>query len=223
MSNAWEEWVLENWEELREIEKKHSMQIAKTQTPQYLVDTFPEEQALVMQKLREYWHEAKKTYRQLQEIRQRVDRTQSDTFSKWFFMKKNTFEEGKRLMWLKEQITQLERLKIIYEKKRLEKNLSKEFFKTKKERERFDIDRMFSRKGLLLDIVNIEGITLKKNGSLYKGLCPFHTEQTPSFFVYADNWYHCFGCNEHGNFIDFLMKRKGLSFRQALEEANSFI
>lgn len=43
-------------------------------------------------------------------------------------------------------------------------------------------------------------------------LCPFHEEKTPSFFIYPDNSYHCFGCGAHGNAIDFLMKNLGYSF-----------
>lgn len=43
-------------------------------------------------------------------------------------------------------------------------------------------------------------------------LCPFHEEKTPSFFIYPDNSYHCFGCGAHGNAIDFLMKKLGYSF-----------
>lgn len=46
-------------------------------------------------------------------------------------------------------------------------------------------------------------------------LCPFHEEKTPSFFIYADNSYHCFGCGAHGNAIDFLMKKLGYSFEHA--------
>lgn len=47
--------------------------------------------------------------------------------------------------------------------------------------------------------------------------CPFHTDKTPSFVVYDDNSYHCFGCSKHGNnAIDFVMQRDGLTFREAV-------
>jgi len=46
-------------------------------------------------------------------------------------------------------------------------------------------------------------------------LCPFHTEGSPSFFIYPDNSYHCFGCGTHGNAIDFLIKKLGYSFEHA--------
>ena len=51
-----------------------------------------------------------------------------------------------------------------------------------------------------------------------KTACPFHEEDAPSFFVYDDNSYHCFGCQKHGNnAIDFLMEF-GLSFQEAVDK-----
>ncbi len=72
-----------------------------------------------------------------------------------------------------------------------------------------------------LDIVEIIGrsITLNKAGRNLKGLCPFHTEKTPSFFVFPDrqSW-HCFGCGRGGDLFTFVMDHDGLDFRNALEE-----
>lgn len=56
-------------------------------------------------------------------------------------------------------------------------------------------------------------------GSRRKTFCPFHQEKTPSFVIYPDNSWHCFGCQAHGrNAIDFLMKRGGLSFIEAVRQ-----
>jgi DNA primase len=62
-----------------------------------------------------------------------------------------------------------------------------------------------------------ETVALKRAGSAFKGLCPFHAEKTPSFVVNPDReaW-HCFGCGEGGDIFSFLMKRDGLDFREAL-------
>lgn len=47
-------------------------------------------------------------------------------------------------------------------------------------------------------------------------VCPFHKESTPSFFIYPNNSYHCFGCGAHGNnAIDFLINRFGYTFIEA--------
>ncbi|MGI6607082.1 MAG: DNA primase [Peptococcia bacterium] len=70
-----------------------------------------------------------------------------------------------------------------------------------------------------VDIVDIikEYVPLKKQGQNYKGLCPFHSEKTPSFVVSPHKQiYHCFGCGKGGNVYTFLMDRGGLSFLDAV-------
>ncbi|HOT92904.1 MAG TPA: DNA primase [Anaerolineae bacterium] len=72
-----------------------------------------------------------------------------------------------------------------------------------------------------LDIVEVIGrhVHLQKSGRYLKGLCPFHTEKTPSFYVFPDNQrWHCFGCNRGGDLFNFVMEFEGLDFRTALEE-----
>ncbi len=70
------------------------------------------------------------------------------------------------------------------------------------------------------DIVDIISgyIPLKKSGSNYVGLCPFHNEKTPSFTVSdTKEFFHCFGCGEGGDVIAFIMKRENLSFPEAVK------
>ncbi|HOK23313.1 MAG TPA: DNA primase [Candidatus Hydrothermia bacterium] len=70
-------------------------------------------------------------------------------------------------------------------------------------------------------IVDIIGnyVQLKKTGKAYRGLCPFHAEKTPSFYVDPDKGlYHCFGCGASGNVFTFLMKKEGLTFAEAVRE-----
>lgn len=69
----------------------------------------------------------------------------------------------------------------------------------------------------LVDIVS-RYIHLKKTGSNYVGLCPFHSEKTPSFTVSeSKQLFHCFGCGEGGDLITFIMKMEGLSFVEAVK------
>ena len=70
------------------------------------------------------------------------------------------------------------------------------------------------------DIESLIGsyISLKRAGSNLKGLCPFHSEKTPSFTVYpADNSFYCFGCGVGGNAITFIRKRENLDYPDAVE------
>ncbi len=61
-------------------------------------------------------------------------------------------------------------------------------------------------------------VTLKPAGSVFKGLCPFHKEKTPSFIVTPSKGrYHCFGCGTGGDAISFIMEIEGLSFPEAIE------
>jgi DNA primase len=71
-----------------------------------------------------------------------------------------------------------------------------------------------------LSVVDVVGetVTLKKAGTTYKGLCPFHGEKTPSFVVTPgrESW-HCFGCGLGGDIFSFVMQRDGVSFPDALK------
>lgn len=60
---------------------------------------------------------------------------------------------------------------------------------------------------------------LKRAGSNYKALCPFHNEKTPSFVISPEKQiFHCFGCSESGNVYTFLMKMDGLEFMEAVKK-----
>jgi len=70
------------------------------------------------------------------------------------------------------------------------------------------------------DIVEIvrQHVNLKPAGAVYKGLCPFHAEKTPSFIVTPSRQrYHCFGCGTGGDVISFLMETEGVTFPEAVE------
>jgi DNA primase len=70
-----------------------------------------------------------------------------------------------------------------------------------------------------VDLVELIGRTvqLRRAGSYYRGLCPFHTEKTPSFYVSPDRGtWHCFGCDRSGTAFDWLMQREHLDFSEAL-------
>lgn len=78
------------------------------------------------------------------------------------------------------------------------------------------MDDFYSR----VDIVQVVSayVPLKKNGSRYWGLCPFHHEKTPSFSVNGEqNLYYCFGCKAGGNVVQFVEEMERLTYREAVE------
>lgn len=68
----------------------------------------------------------------------------------------------------------------------------------------------------IVDVVS-EFVTLKRSGANYKGLCPFHNEKTPSFYVSpARGTCHCFGCGKGGNAVSFIMEHEQMTYPEAL-------
>ena len=68
----------------------------------------------------------------------------------------------------------------------------------------------------IVDVVS-EFVTLHKSGSNYKGLCPFHNEKTPSFYVSPSRGTcHCFGCGKGGNAVGFIMEHEQMDYPEAL-------
>ena len=71
------------------------------------------------------------------------------------------------------------------------------------------------------DVVEIVGryVQLKKGGANFMGLCPFHSEKSPSFSVSpTKQFYHCFGCGKSGDAISFLTEHAGMTFVEAVED-----
>ena len=83
-----------------------------------------------------------------------------------------------------------------------------------------DLDRL-RLENPLLDVASGFGVKLEKDGAEWVACCPFHQEETPSFtlFVGQDkSWrFHCFGCGERGDVLDFVQKIKGVDFKEALK------
>ena len=69
----------------------------------------------------------------------------------------------------------------------------------------------------ILDVVS-QYVVLKRSGRSYSGLCPFHKEKSPSFYVSPDKQiFHCFGCGEGGDVLGFIKKIENITFREAIE------
>ncbi len=82
-----------------------------------------------------------------------------------------------------------------------------------------DIERL-RRENSVSNFAFQEGVTIQKNGNEWEGCCPLHQEDTPSFTIFQGRdgveRFHCFGCGERGDIIDFVEKLKSLSKRDAI-------
>ncbi len=75
---------------------------------------------------------------------------------------------------------------------------------------KFDVDRLRQ-----VDFTPLIKTRITTSGDKRRTLCPFHDEKTPSFFIYSNNSFYCFGCGVSGNAIDFVMKALGHKFKEA--------
>ena len=76
----------------------------------------------------------------------------------------------------------------------------------------------------LSEIISKKVVLNKKNENSFIGLCPFHSEKTPSFHVHDDKqFYHCLGCEKHGDIFSFIMEIENLDFYGALKYLASLI
>jgi len=76
--------------------------------------------------------------------------------------------------------------------------------------------QLIKEKANIVQVIS-QYVSLQKSGSGYKGLCPFHSEKTPSFHVNPVlKFYHCFGCGASGDVIKFVQEIEHLSFRDAV-------
>ena len=78
-----------------------------------------------------------------------------------------------------------------------------------------DVDELKSRVGIAQVVARY--VLLRRQGNYQFGLCPFHSERTPSFTVSdVKRFYHCFGCGAHGDVLDFVMAIERIDFSAAL-------
>lgn len=71
-----------------------------------------------------------------------------------------------------------------------------------------------ARNKSILELFSFE--KLRRNGQRYSAKCCFHTEKSPSFVIYSNNTYHCFGCGANGDSIKFVMQLNNMSFKEAI-------
>lgn len=71
-------------------------------------------------------------------------------------------------------------------------------------------------------ITRVLNLKERRSGKVVMAKCPLHPDKTPSFAVYGDNHFHCFGCSAHGDVITLIQKRDNVSFVDAVKRINNY-
>lgn len=168
-----------------------------------LLKIFPEAKKMIRQKLDDWTRVKEKLL--CEEVMPALKRisTIKDNFSRWFWTEAYKCLVNPRFIEAVEQLARLQRLKILTADTKHSKNIVN--FEQKKE---------VAKQTSILSLYPFR--KLKKLGLRYAALCPFHNEGTPSFIIYPDNSFHCFGCQAHGDAIDFMKLLKNCDFKEAI-------
>lgn len=183
-------------------------------TDEELLPIFPEAKEIIPEKISEYQEERTNLINRMRTFRDKVKKVtvakKKDEFFVWFWgyaYLKHLFAPGvvlidKHLFRLKRQLRMLNGNN--------QTNNAELDFANQKER---------AKQRSLVDIALPYLVRARYGGNRITALCPFHEEKTPSFTVYADqNTFHCYGCQAHGDVINFKMKIDNLSFKEAVKE-----
>ena len=182
---------------LKELENAWRRSLPRENDPLWL-KVFPEAKEFIPVKIEEWQDKADFILLCIQAKLLYLKVFTSDDFSYWFYREwfKNTYGPG--LVVAKKNIRRLKRLISEPSKSSL---LSENQIQSAKS---VPLDEVFETR-------------LRRVGKNYVGLCPFHKEHSPSFYIYSDtNTYICFGCQAKGDVISYVMQIKNLTFKEAV-------
>jgi len=168
-----------------------------------LLKIFPEAKDVIPQKIDEWIRAKGKLFSEEVVPTLKMISDIKDDFSRWFWKEAYKFLVNPSFIEALKQLARLERLKILTSDSKHSKNIVD--FEQKKE---------IAKQTPILSLYSFQ--KLRKLGSRYTALCPFHNEDTPSFVIYPDNSFYCFGCQAHGDAIDFIKLIKDCSFKEAI-------
>ena len=169
-----------------------------------LLEIFPEAKQIIPEKIKEL--EGKRI--SISEIIKKklalIKYKSTDEFSRSFWREWVKVNEGEKLLKVDKNIARLKRLLFVAQGRKIRGRITEEKI----------------RQALSVPIENIvnQHLELRKAGKTLVGLCPFHSEKHPSFYVYPEtNSCWCYGCNQGGNIINFIRLLYDYSFREAVE------
>ncbi len=171
-----------------------------------LLEIFPEAREIIPGKLK-YWQDKKNGIKAWIKFNLRLIRTTvKDDFSRWFWREVVKTEVKEALLECNKQIFRLTRL-------------NQGAHNTPLKELHLNMDKIEQAKTApIIEIASSLVSRLRKTGRKYIGLCPFHKEDHPSFYLYPEtNSFYCFGCHQGGDVIKFLELTHDFSFKEAVE------
>lgn len=176
-------------------------------TGKELLGLFPETKEIISQKIKESKLEMKSILKIANEMYELIGVKVKDKFSNWFWKTTVNWIYGvksPRYLEIKKH------MKMLYGQIDLFNNHSKNTSGK--------ILDETKQKALSVPIETLvpESTKLRRSGSNLVGLCCFHQEKHPSFYIYTNNRFHCFGCGASGDVIDFIKRLYNFSFRETI-------
>jgi len=170
-------------------------------TDKELLEIFPEVKEIIPKKIAELEEKREEFLDTLKKKLTLIKHRVSDEFSQWFWREWVKITDGVELIKVEEHIGRLRRLLMVASGKKPKGRLTEEQI----------------QQALTVPIENLISQPLRRSGKALVGLCPFHNERHPSFFIYPEtNSCWCYGCNQGGNIINFLEILHGYSFKEAV-------
>lgn len=186
---------------LNELEQEWRKSLPRLSDKESLA-IFPEAKQTIVEKLKEL-EEIQKEIIEVIKKKLTIIKYRSDPENQWFWKEVVKVWEGQDLLEVDRQITRLKRLAYISKSKTSKKGITDEMI----------------QQALVVPIESIasQHIQLRKGGKYYVGLCPFHNEKNPSFYIYPDtNSFYCYGCQKGGNIINFVELLYDFSFKETI-------
>lgn len=196
--------TIENFENhLLELEKNWKASLPKYSDKE-LFDIFSEAKEIIPSKILELEQIIEEKEFEISKITKRIKDMRTDDFSKWFGREIVKMEFASKLRKYDQELLKFKKYANLL-------NPPNQYISNFQEK--LDIS-----KGYPIHEVASRSIELRQYGNKYVGICPFHNEKTPSFYLYTEsNTYHCFGCGKHGDVINLTMELNGVDFKNAVE------
>lgn len=190
---------------MRKITKRIRDYEFQWHTDKELLNFFPEIKEMLPIKIFDLEQAVKEKEAEISGHLNRIEEMEVDNFSKWF---------GREVVKMEFMLELLKHDRELFRLKRYARlsnpGASK---KISNFQEKLEVARSYP----IYEVAR-QYIELKQTGNNFTGLCPFHNEKTPSFYIYTQQGtYHCFGCQAHGDVINLTMELHGVDFKNAVE------